>query len=133
MSLIKKINVHISRTKGEIAEEIYVYITAWSLLSNLEIKPFEAEDLRNHNVEKGTAGVLHLDVHLIKKESSIELKKPVLIHKVFELRRSELDFKFNEKNDFIFLTNIITPDKPTGTKRTVITYEDTDIIDDTIL
>ncbi len=133
MSLIKKINVHISRTKGEIAEEIYVYITAWSLLSNLEIKPFEAEDLRNHNVEKGTAGVLHLDVHLIKKESSIELKKPVMIHKVFELRRSELDFKFNEKNDFIFLTNIITPDKPTGTKRTVITYEDTDIIDDTIL
>lgn len=132
MSLIKKINVHISRTKGDIADEIYVYITVWSLLSNLEIKSFEAEDLRNHNTEKGIAGVLNLDIHLIKKENSIELKKPVLVHKVFELRRSELDFKFNEKNDFIFLTNIITPDKPTGTKRTVITYEDTDIIDDTI-
>lgn len=133
MSSIKDFNVHISRSAGNIANEIYVYVTIWSLLSNAEIKNFEAEDLQNHNKEKDAAGVLNLNVHLVRKENSIVLKKPVLVYKVFELKSSELDFKFNKENDFIFLTNIISPEKPTGTKRTVITYEDTDIIDDTIL
>lgn len=132
MSSIKNFNVHISRTAGDIANEICVYVTIWTLFSNTEIKSFEAEDLRNLNVEKDTAGVLNLNVHLVRKENSILLEKPVLVYKVFELKRSELDFRFNEKNDFIFFTNIISPEKPTGTKRTVITYEDTDIIDDTI-
>ena len=60
------------------------------------------------------------------------LKQPVLISKVFELKQSELGYKFNNNSDFIFLTNIVSPEKPTGTKRTVITYEDTDVIDDTM-
>ncbi|WP_430408819.1 hypothetical protein [Kordia sp.] len=128
---IKDFKIHITRSPGEVAEEIYVYVTIWSQLSNVEIKDFATEDLQNHNTEKEAAGVLNLDIHLVRKENSIVLDKPVLIYKVFELNRSELNFKFNEKNDFIFLTNIISQEKPTGTKRTVITYEDTDVIDDT--
>jgi len=130
---IKDFNIHISRNSGSVAEKIYVYITIWSFLSNVEIKSFEAKDLRNHNTDTKVAGVLNLNIHIIKSEHSILLKKPTLIYQVFELNKSELDFRFNEKNDFIFLANIISQDKPTGTKRTVITYEDTDVIDETLI
>ncbi|WP_298420566.1 hypothetical protein [uncultured Kordia sp.] len=132
MSLIKKFNAHVSRNKGDVANEVYVYITILSQFSNVEIKAFEVKDLRNLNEEKDVAGVLNLDVHILRKEGAIVLKKPTLIYKVFEFNTNELDFRFNEKNDFIFLINVITNEKPTGTKRTVITYEDTDVIDDTL-
>ncbi len=60
---------------------------------------------------------------------------PISFCQVFDSKNKDekIDFEFESEGRDLFVISIDTGDKPTGGKRSVVTYEDTDLIDDTLL
>ncbi len=134
ISSILDFDVRIARNVGREASKIYVYLTIWTLFPDVKIKSFETKDLLNHKANVQSPGILNLNTFVVAKKNSILLEKPTVAFKFFELNKeNDIDFEFNLNSDFIFLINIHDLVRPEGTKRKVITYEDSDIIDETVL
>jgi hypothetical protein len=115
---------------------LHIDVTISTFLSNLEINEFSENDLYNLKIVDNagaTFKLLKFDVHLINSENLIALEKPVVIKREFRLKNKEnANFTFDTDENSILLTDVKLNIKPTGTKRAVITYEDTDVIDDTM-
>lgn len=136
-------HIRVAREKKQETSKLHIWVTLLIKFSNVEIIPFNREkDLKNFETidEEGKSiGVLNFNVHVEPIDNDSKLSEtPITISKFYEFTNEiggNADFKFDEGKNFIFLTNIITDklitSRPEGTKRTVITYEDTDVIDDT--
>lgn len=133
---VLNINVRVERQDKLESNEILIYATIWTTFPNIRLKKFERKDLRNVTILNPVAlGFLNLDLVLETQDVEVEqLKEPIPINCFLRLINGEnADFEFNADRNNVFVTNVIDEitGRPTGTKRTVITYEDTDIIDDT--
>jgi len=135
-SPIKDLIVKLDRDNAETTNRLHIYVTIWTYFSEVEIKQFSKEDLFNlafAETDTDRLGILKFNIHLVPSSNATILNKPTVVSKSFYLTNGEnANFKFNEKINNIFLAEVIQLTKPTGTKRTVITYEDTDVIDDTL-
>ena len=135
---ISNIDIRIERNNKPETDKILVYATAWTTTPNLKFKDFEEKDLYNINLNWNELDLrlLKLKLYLVpdeKAEPSTSEHYP--INYFFEIVNNEnAHFVFNNKEDNVLITKVEIKGairNPTGTKRTVITYEDTDIIDDT--
>ncbi len=134
---IVNINVRVVRENKPETDIILIYATVWTNLSNLKFKEFLRRDLVNIGAvaPRVDLRMLNLNLYLEKTDETSTLEEYIPINCFLELKKGiNADFKFNEDMENIFVTNVILNEvqtNPTGTKRTVITYEDTDVIDDT--
>lgn len=134
---ILNINFRVFREDKSETNRLQIYGTLWTNLSNVEIKEFEKEDLKNITISKEHGinfGLLKLKIVIISTGEPKLLNKFIPLNCCLDLTNGEnADFKFDEYNDNILLINVNNQvtGNPTGTKRTVITYEDTDVIDET--
>ena len=108
--------------------KVTVVVVIWTKIRNLQ--------LENQRLENGK--------HLVKFELDFSLPEDALLNKIptpttfqFDLgEKGNTDLlNFNDANRDLFsisFKNIPSPTRPTGGNRTVITYQDTILIDDTL-
>ncbi|WP_298420568.1 hypothetical protein [uncultured Kordia sp.] len=135
---ISNIEIRIQRENKAETNKILVYATAWTTIPNLKFKDFENKDLNNINIiwEDLDLKLLELKLYLIPDDGNEPpVRRFYAINYFLEIINNEnAKFEFNNKDNNVLLTKVsmkVGTADPTGTKRTVITYEDTDIIDDT--
>ncbi|QHI35473.1 hypothetical protein IMCC3317_08190 [Kordia antarctica] len=136
-------DTNIARNKGEEANILHIYTTTWLEIPNVKFKKFNLSNF-SFSEPGSEIGFLVLNLIFESKENlmteNIETIERYPINKFLKITKDNYpDFKFNASTFDILVINTsivsneIPIDDPTGTKRTVITYEDTDIIDETIL
>lgn len=129
--------IRVGRQKGKIStKKIWVDVEIITILDNLEIAKFSPEDITNLKTdEKKPLNILRLRINLISKgNNSIITKIPEPLIGRFEITKgTDVQFEFDDDTNSILVVEAkIKGIRPDGTKRKVVTYEDTDEIDETI-
>jgi len=133
--LIESLQIQVKRDDAKSTERLHVTVILSVFIANPIIKSFSKEDIYNLKVEDHhdeLLNLLKLNVFVQVKNDIIILQKPVTKTATFKINREEVDFNFNDQDAFLLVVEAKLFDiRPEGTKRKVITYEDTDVIDDT--
>lgn len=134
LDMIESLAVNVNRDDKEFSERLHIEVTISTYFSNSEIREFSKEDLYNLNVTgnlEGRIDLLKFNVYLVTSLDAIKLEKPVEVKRTFHLtNKKNASFVFNDSSILVTDVILISTINPTGTKRTVITYEDTDVIDE---
>jgi hypothetical protein len=113
---------------------LYVSVRVLTTLEGLTIRDFSETDILNVG-DPTEIGLLNLNIHAVTTNENHNSgnKELKLLTKIFTLNVADVKFFFDKEIYSVFIGNLNIPVSvgPVGTKRTVITYEDTDVIDDT--
>ena len=139
----KKISVIVARNIGEKANKLHIFATAWTTIPNLKFKFNGLNNKGSSIVSENEQKFLYLDLSLEKAEEGTPTKNesnsgnyPVNQFFDFDLEKEKIEFNDSTCSIFIIKVSIDETTTPVhtadsiGTKRTVITYEDTDVIDE---
>lgn len=132
---IKSVQMVVARENKETTNQIHVELSVETTL-DVAFKEFSAEDINNleaFNKDKTvTLNVLKLSIYLIPK-TPVSSETIFKTQKKFEITKDPekgIDFKFDNYENTVFVVEIkVNDSRPDGTKRKVITYEDSDLID----
>jgi predicted DNA-binding ArsR family transcriptional regulator len=139
--VLKSLKIHVKRTNNKVlANEIRVKLTIEKPTGDYIFKDFSEDHIRNFELiettqteSKERLGILKFDAHLIFKEKEVTEndKKP---EKEYIIKNGiHADFKFDHAENSLLVVEVFADGiRPLGTKRKVITYEDSDLIDDTL-
>ncbi|WP_298511816.1 hypothetical protein [uncultured Kordia sp.] len=115
--------------------KIHVEVAIETIFENLKIAEFSAEDIENLKTDgKEPLNIVRLFVNLIPKGELVIAEKPgdPLKDKLKIDKAEGAKFEFNDDDNSILVVETrILGIRPEGTKRKVITYEDSDVIDQT--
>jgi len=134
LNAIERLAVNIARDDNESSERLHIEVVISTYFSNSEIREFSKEDVYNLKVtdnQDAEVGLLKFNVYLVTSLDAIKLEKPVEVKRSFQLKNKvNASFVFNDSSILLTDVHVVSNMNPTGTKRTVITYEDTDVIDE---
>lgn len=130
---IDQLLIKIARDNQDTTENLHIYVTLWTYFLNMSIKDAEKDDLENlKDKNDKDLGILQFNIR-IQLNNLEKSPEPIAVNKLFKLQKGkDFQFTFDKKNSNVFVTQLLLDTKPDGTKRTVITYEDTDVIDENI-
>ncbi|MEM6721425.1 MAG: hypothetical protein AAF611_19015 [Bacteroidota bacterium] len=119
--------------------KIHIKIEVETTLKDAKIKDFQNEDIYNLTIldkVDDSFKLLKLNIYVVPNSREIEfLEKPQTIKNFFVIdKKNKAEFEFDIEENSIFLMEVkVDIFKPEGTKRRVITYEDSDDIDEGIV
>ncbi|EDP95955.1 hypothetical protein U8527_13710 [Kordia algicida OT-1] len=132
---IKSVQMVVAREDKETTNQLHVELTVETTF-DIDFKEVSSEDINNleaFNKDKtAVLNVLKLSIYLIPKTkvSSETIFKNKHKFEIIKDPKKGIDFKFDNDENSVFVVEVKVKDaRPDGTKRKVITYEDSDLID----
>ena len=135
---VMDVNMHVCRDNDTKTERLQVFVVVWTKFTNMTIREVAANDLKHTIIHKGyedELGILQLNLYVVPIENAeiMIAKQPIVLSKFIEFdRTTHKNLKFDNDTNATFFISVFPPNRPDGTKRRVITYEDSDVIDDTV-
>ena len=142
-NVLESLKIQVKRSNNKVsANEIRIKLTIdEKYAKDYKFKDFSKEDLCNFTLIKSAEteskeklGILKFDAYLIFKKQSAAANGEDKPEKEYKIKKENPeDFQFDNSENSLLLVQVFADGiRPTGTKRKVVTYEDTDIIDETI-
>lgn len=136
-NLIESFIVKVARDKNaDTTENLHVTATIKTFFENVKIEPFSKTNLYNFTIVDNAGDksqLLKLDIYVILPTKIVKSTELFEHKNIYKFNKNEAaDFEFDAGKNSVFLIEAkikAKNSKPEGTKRKVITYEDSDIIE----
>lgn len=129
--------IKVAREKNKkTTDKIHIEVEVKTIFENLRVAEFSPKDITNLKTdEKNPLNILRLRINLIPRGDDLIVAKipEPLIGKFEIIKSKDVQFEFdNDANSILVVEAKIIGTRPDGTKRKVITYEDSDEIDEAV-